>query len=178
MTFADVQAFVRARGGPEAWQRLRALASEEDRAVIDSVVAVGWYPLDVQHRMLGRMHEALGEDPITAVREYAKFAAERHVSRVYRVLFLVLNPALLLEKSGEYWGRFYDTGKWEVTRESETRVRGDLIGFAAPDANLCEFLGTYLPAIFGRVGAKDVKCTHPRCRVRGDSVCSFQLEWR
>jgi len=178
LTFADQQAFVRERGGPAAWQRLRDNLSAEDRSVVDSAVGTGWYPLDVQQRVLGRMHEALGEERVATLRDYARFSAERHVSRVYRVLFLVANPALMLEKSGEYWGRFYDSGKWEVHRDTETKVRGDLVGFAIPDANLCEFLNAYLPAMFGRIGAKDVKCAHPKCRVRGDTVCSFHLEWR
>jgi hypothetical protein len=62
-------------------------------------------------------------------------------------------------------------------RPRKSRTSADA-GFALPDANLCEFLTAYLPAIFGRIGAKDVKCVHSKCRVRGDSVCSFQLEWR
>jgi len=178
LTFADQQAFVRERGGPGAWQRLCESLSAEDRAVVESVVGVGWYPLDVQQRVLGRLHEVLGGERAPVLHDYARFSAERHVSRVYRVLFLVANPALMLEKSGEYWNRFYDSGRWEVHRDSETKVRGDLVAFALPDANLCEFLTAYLQALFGRIGAKDVKCAHPKCRVRGDAVCSFHLEWR
>ena len=178
LTFVDVQSFVRKEGGPEAWHKLRETLPREEQEVVESVSAALWYPLEVQHRVLGRMHEVLGRERVETLHAYARFAAERHVSRVYRVLFLVLNPALMLEKSGEYWHRFYDTGEWKITRESPTRARGDLIGFAKPNPDLCEFLTAYLPALFERIGAKDPKCTHPRCRTRGDAVCSFQLEWR
>jgi hypothetical protein len=178
LTFADIQAFVRQEGGDAAWAKLKDSVTADDRAVVESVVAVGWYPLDVQLRVLGQVHKVLVLEPMEAMRKYARFAAERHVSRVYRVLFLVLNPALMLEKSGEYWHRFYDNGEWKVHRDSPTKVRGDLVGFAQPDPNQCEFLNEYLISIFARIGAKDVKCTHPRCRVRGDAVCSYHLEWR
>lgn len=178
LTFADTQAFVRQEGGDDAWGRLKAKLTAEERAVVESVVAVGWYPLEVQLRVLSKMHEVLGRERVATMQKYARFAADRHVSRVYRVLFLVLNPALMLEKSGEYWHRFYDSGEWRVTRDTPTRVRGDLVGFAIPDENLCEFINAYLPALFARIGAKDVRCVHPRCRTRGDTVCSYHLEWR
>jgi uncharacterized protein (TIGR02265 family) len=178
LTFADVQAYVRQEGGDESWQRMRDALEPEERAVVESVVGSGWYSLDLHQRVLELMPVALDRDRVQTMRAYAKWAAERHVSRVYRVLFLVINPALMLEKSGEYWHRFYDTGEWKITRDSPTRARGDLVGFAKPNANLCEFLTAYLPALFERIGAKDVKCTHPRCRTRGDTVCSYHLEWR
>lgn len=178
LTFADVQAFVRQQGGDEAWQRMRDALTPDDRAVVESAVGSGWYPLEIHRRLLERMPVVLGRETIPTMQGYARWAAERHVSRVYRVLFLVINPALMLEKSGEYWHRFYDTGEWKVTRDTPTRARGDLIGFADPHSHLCEFLNAYLPALFERIGAKDVRCTHPRCRTRGDVVCSYQLDWR
>lgn len=178
LTFADVQAFVREEGGDAAWQRMRELLTLDERAVVESVVGSGWYPLELHHRVLECMPKVLDTERASTMHRYARWAAERHVSRVYRVLFLVINPARMLEKSGEYWHRFYDTGEWKVTRDTPTRVRGDLIGFEKPHQNLCEFLNGYLPALFERIGAKDVKCTHPRCRVRGETVCSYDLEWR
>lgn len=178
LTFADLSAFVRDRGGDAAWSRLREALAPADRALLDEVVAVGWYPLDAQLRALFAAPEALGRDARATMRDYGLFCAERHVSRVYRVLFLVLNPATLLEKTGEYWSRFYDAGTWQVSRESDTRARGDLTGFAQPEALHCEFLASYIAAMFDRVGAKDARCTHPRCRTRGDTVCSFVVEWR
>ncbi len=178
LTFADMQAFVRERGGDAAWQRMRDSLSLEERAVVESVVGSGWYPLELHHRVLDFMPAVLGAERVETMHDYARWAAERHVSRVYRVLFLVINPARMLEKSGEYWHRFYDTGEWTVIRDTPTRVRGDLVGFAMPRPNLCDFLNGYLPALFARIGARDVRCTHPRCRTRGEAVCSYHLEWR
>jgi hypothetical protein len=178
LTFADARAYLATRGGADAWERLRQLLTPADRSLLDEVIAVGWYDLDTHVRLLEALPQVLGKSTEEAMRDYARFSAERHVSRVYRLLFLVANPAIVLEKSGEYWSRFYDTGTWKVTRESDKKARGDLAGFARPTAAHCEFLTTYVGCLFERVGCKDVRTAHPRCRVRGDTLCSYAVEWR
>ncbi|MGZ3418164.1 MAG: hypothetical protein ACXVEF_14345 [Polyangiales bacterium] len=178
LTFADARAYLTARGGPEAWERLRKALTPADRTLLDEVIAVGWYDIDTHVRMLESMPVALGKSMPETMHDYARFSAERHVSRVYRVLFLVANPAMVLEKSGEYWSRFYDTGEWKVSRDTEKRVHGDLFSFARPTAAFCEFLTTYCGCLFERVGCKDVRTSHPRCRVRGDTMCTYTVEWR
>lgn len=182
LAFADVQAFLRARsparGGTDAWSQVRDALSPAHRALLDEIVAVGWYDLDASLAILEALPAVLGLDASHAMRDYARFCAERHVSRIYRPLFLLASPALLLERTADYWSRFYDTGSWKVTREAPTRARGELVGFAHPTAVHCAFLTHYVGALFERVGAKDVRSTHPRCRARGEPGCTFVVEWR
>jgi len=178
ITFLDARDFVLSQGGPAAWDRMKSKLSEEEYVLFDTVVGSGWYDLDVNLRVLEAMPEVLGGDLTSTMREYAKFCTERHVNRVYRVLFLFANPAIVLEKSGEYWSRFYDTGELRVRREGSHRARADLVGFPRPTAAHCEFIERYSAALFERVGAKHVKSSHPKCRLRGDSVCSMVIDWR
>jgi len=96
------------------------------------------------------MPVALGGTTAAVMRDYARFAAGRHVGRVYRLLFRLANPALVLEKSGEYWSRFYDSGEWKVTREGPTRARGELVGFAQTNAVFCESMIRHEPEDFWR----------------------------
>ncbi|MEO7093537.1 MAG: hypothetical protein ABI175_09820, partial [Polyangiales bacterium] len=86
LTFADAREFVVGRGGMEAWQRLRGDLTEADRTLLDEVIAVGWYDLGTHIRMLEAIPKALGLDEHAAMHEYARYAAQNHVSRVHRVL--------------------------------------------------------------------------------------------
>ena len=177
LTFADAKLFVSERGGDEAWRRLRALLPATDQALLDEVIAVGWYPLEAQLHVLEAMPVALGDSITAVMRDYARFAAARHVGRVYRLLFRFANPALVLEKSGEYWSRFYDTGEWKVVREAPNKARGELVGFVN-HAVFCESMNQYIEQLFGLVGAKDVRVSHVRCRTRGDGSCAWTVEWK
>lgn len=174
ITTADLRAFAAEHGAVE---RLRAALTDEDRRWFDEAVAVAWYDLGHQMRALKALPEALRTSEDDAMAAFGRFSAARHVTRIHRVFFRFANPALVLEKSGQLWSRFYDTGVWTVSRESRVRARGDLRGFGMPNAAHCTFLTAYLGALFEQVGAEDVRSTHPTCEVRGGDRCSFVVEW-
>lgn len=175
ITTADLRAFAAERGAVE---RLRAALGEEDRRWFDEAVAVAWYDLDHQMRALTALPAALGTSPEEAWRGFGRFSADRHVNRIHRLFFRFANPALVLEKTGQFWSRFYDTGTWTITREARARARGDLRGFGRPTEAHCTFLTAYVGALFEAVGAKAVRCTHPTCEVRGGDRCTFAVEWQ
>jgi hypothetical protein len=177
LTFADVCAFVRSAGGEEAFARLCAALSPEHRRVTEEALAIGWYPLEAHLAALEAIPVALGLDLDAAMRGYAQFCAERHVTSIHRVFFLFANPAVVVEKTGEFWTRFYDTGRWTIVRETSSSVRGELADFAIPTRTHCLFMVHYVAALLGRAGAKRVNASHPKCRVRGDAVCAYVASW-
>jgi hypothetical protein len=174
ITTADLRAFVESH---DAVERLRALLEPPDRRWFDEAVAVAWYPLDHQMHALAALPEAIGQSELDALRAFGRFSAARHVTRVHRVFFRFASPAYVLEKAGEFWSRFYDTGVWTVTREGPKRVRGELRGFGLPNEAHCTFLTAYIGALFENVGARGVRCVHPVCEARGAGVCSFVADW-
>jgi hypothetical protein len=173
----DLRAFLERSGGSEAHARLRRALSPEDAALYDEAVAVGWYDLHAYLRMNHALGESLQRADGHGLRDYGRFAAEHDLSTIHRAFLRLANPAYVLEKAGEFWGRFFDVGTWKVTRESTTRAIGELTGFVV-DARYCEFLTAYLPRLFELVGAKHVRVAHARCRSHGDPSCVWTLEWR
>ncbi len=174
ITTADLRAFALEQNAVE---RLHEVLDEADRRWFDEAVAVGWYDLDHQMRALHALSKATGLSQDDAMRAFGRFSAARHVTKIHRIFFRFANPAMVLEKAGEFWSRFYDTGVWTVTRENRTRARGDLRGFGRPNEAHCAFLTAYIGALFENVGARSVWCTHPTCEVRGGDRCSFVAEW-
>lgn len=175
ITTADLRAFALEHGAVE---RLREELDDHDRRWFDEAVAVAWYDLGHQMRALAALPRAIGQSEADAMRGFGRFSAARHVTRIHRIFFRFANPALVLEKAGEFWGRFYDTGTWTVTREGAKRARGDLRGFGMPNEAHCVFLTAYVGALFENVGARHVRCTHPLCEVRGSDRCSFVADWQ
>jgi hypothetical protein len=109
------------------------------------------------------------------------FAGQPRAGRKCDRLWLVLrlrNPAYALEKSAEYWSRFYDAGTWSVTRLSEYQARGELSGIAETAPVFCRFLNAYITRMFQLAGATGGKCRHTRCVCRGDKSCVFEGYWR
>lgn len=172
-----VRCFAEERG-PEVWANVRARLTEAERRQVESVIASGWYPLPLQHRVFDALEGALEDSPEPVMDEFARFVAEHDLTRVHRLFLRLRNPAYTLEKSAEYWGRFYDAGTWNVARLSTYQARGELSGIAETAPVFCRFLTAYIQRMFQLAGAATVKCRHTRCVCRGDKVCAFEGYWR
>jgi len=162
-----MRTFVERRVGPSAWESVIEAMTEEDREVLRSLVPVGWYDLGLQHRVLRCVDERIGTGDGALVDEVARYEAEQDLTVVHRLFLRFANPAFVLEKAGEYWGRFYDTGRWTVRRESPRAASAVLEGVVPFDALFARYLHEYVRRMWELVGAKDVVVTR---RVVDDAV--------
>jgi hypothetical protein len=165
------------RYGADGVKRLLAAVSPEDRLTLSTAVAVGWYDLGVEVRMLHAIDEVLVAGDRALLVEMGRFTADRDFGGVQRLFFRLANPAFVMEKAMAYWNRYYDTGRWEIRRVA-SGADGALLDFARPDELFCVVTTGYLARMFELVGARDVRVEHPRCRGRGDLSCLFQGRWR
>jgi hypothetical protein len=164
--------------GPTVWADVRARLSEAERAQVESVIASGWYPLALQHRVFAALEAALPDSGGDLIETFATFVAEHDLTRIHRLFLRLRNPGYALEKSAEYWSRFYDAGSWNVTRQSSYQARGELSGIVETDPIFCRFLTAYITRMFQLAGATAGKCRHTRCVARGDPSCVFEGHWR
>jgi hypothetical protein len=118
---------------------------------------MGWHDLARQHRFLRAIDDTLGSGDGTLVEEIGRFEADRDLRIVHRLFLRMANPAYVLEKAGQYWGRFYDTGTWKVTRHSPQHAEGVLSGCRPFDPLFAVYLNAYIHRLFELVGAKDMK---------------------
>jgi hypothetical protein len=170
-------AWIEHRFGAAGWQRLLDAVSAEDRRTLTSVVAVGWYDLGVEIRMLDAIDQVLVRGDRKLLDEMGRFTADHDFGGVQRLFFRLANPAYVMEKAMSYWNRYYDGGRWEI-RRLPGGADGELIDFASPNEIFCIVTTGYLARMFELVGAKEVRVEHPRCRGRGDATCLFQGRWR
>ena len=152
--------------------------SPEGRAALDSVIAVGWYPAALHVELLHAIDTELGKGDGALVVGAGSYGAEYDFTRIHRILFRLASPGFLLERIGDIWGRFYDSGSWSVVRPTPTSTQTTLASFGVVDALYCSYLGAYFLRLFELVGAHDPKLAHPLCRARGDAVCRYDGTWR
>jgi hypothetical protein len=164
--------------GAEAWQRILEALPDAERAATQSVVAVGWYPFTLQLKLLTAVDQVLGTSEVPVITQIARWEADQDLTKVHRLFLRLANPAYVLEKSGEYWRRFYDQGTWEVERLSDRSARGTLRDLPEVEPQFCSYLGAYIHRMWELVGAKDVSITHSQCVTRGDPACTYAGSWK
>lgn len=177
VSFVNAKAFCEERGA-DAWPKVLGVLAEADRDTLQSVLAMGWYDLDLYARLIRAIDEQLGRGDLALLQPLGRFGAERDLTTVQRLFFRLSNPAYAIEKTAEYWRRFHDTGTWVVSRVDGTSVSGTLEGWGHVDRALCAELMGYMPRVIELVGGKDAVMVHPRCRARGAAVCEFVLSWQ
>jgi predicted hydrocarbon binding protein len=176
-TFIHDEEYVLNKYGPETWARVIAAMGPGDAEVRASIIAVGWYDDGLLARSLTAMEQVLGERQPTIIEDLGRYAAEQDLKRFHRVFLRMANPAFVLEKATELWGRFFDTGAWEIRRVPRG-ADAKLVGSEMVHEAFCRNLQAYLQRLFELVGAKGVTVRHPECRAKGDTYCGFVVRWR
>lgn len=175
--FANVRAFVVDRYGEDGWGATLSRLSPEDRLALHTQLAVGWYPLELYARLIRAVDATHGGGDLSLLVPLGRFEADRDLGTIQRMFLRLANPAYVVEKVGEYWRRFHDSGRWEVVRQSECQVHASLCDWGCVDYALCRELIGYIGRVLELAGAQTVIVEHPRCRGRGDAECFFQGRW-
>ena len=164
--------------GDEGWQRVLAELPAGDRDTLGGAVSMGWYEMGVYDHLHATMERVLGGDKRGALmRRLGRYCAEHDLTTVHRAFFRLASPAFLMEKYGDFWRRYQDSGAWSVSRDGETRVHAALAGWASNEDACCARLGAYIGRMIELVVRKDVRVTHAKCHVRGDARCEYVLDW-
>ena len=174
--FVNVKSFATERFGARAWEAVLERLAPEDRDELSSIVSVGWYSLPLYARLIRALDEVHGYGDLALVVQLGRYEAERDLTTIHRVFLRFTNPAFIVEKTGEYWKRFHDSGEWKIAREPNG-VAGVLEGWGCVDHALCRELVGYLSRVLELVGAKNVIFEHPKCRARNDGQCLFRARW-
>lgn len=175
--FANVRTFASERFGANGWSAVLERLTPPDCSELEGALPVGWYSLALYARLIRALDEVHGDGNLALVVQLGRFEAERDLTTIHRVFLRLANPAYTIEKFGEYWRRFHDSGKWTLTREGESHVTGFLDDWGYIDHALCRELVGYMGRTLELVGAKGVLIEHTKCRGRGDDRCFFRARW-
>ncbi len=174
--FLSLRAFVVEKGGDEAWQRVLARLSPNDRAAVSAVLSMSWTPTGLFLRTSDAAATELSPSIPNVRLAIGRSSAEHDLTLIHRAFLRLANPSFVLEKSTEYWSRFHDQGRWTIQRLPNGTIA--TLEDWVIDEGFCTTLIGYVTRMFELVGARDVHFEHTKCRVRGHASCEFVGRWR
>lgn len=151
-----------------------------DRDLLRGISAVGWYPVAPilrYHHVLQRLHGA-GDPNFGVCERLGEFSADWAIKGILKVFVRFKSPQFLMEKNGAVWGRYHDSGRWEVSAEHSRRIRGRLYDFAVRDEAFCARLRGWVRGAVKVTGGRDPQVIETSCRCRGAEYCEFAIEWQ
>lgn len=173
-----MRSFVLDRFGEHEWERVLSGMSPEDAGEVRALLLVGWHDLGLQHRLLRAIDATLGAGDLALVDEIGRFEADRDLKVVHRLFLRMANPAFVIEKAGQYWSRFYDTGQWEIRRIDSTHAIGMLREVDPFDDGFARYLHAYIHRMWELVGANDLTTSYSIQEEDGGPVLNVEGRWR
>lgn len=172
--YLSVKLFAEKRFGPSAVDLCLAQLSREDRELLGSIVAVGWYPLEPVLRFHRVLDQSFGKGDLSLCREVGVFSADWQLNNFHKLVLKMRNPKWIVARASKMWRSYHDTGRWEIEEPEPNCVVGRLHDFAVVDQAFCvREQGWFLKA-FEMTGGKDVRVEEPRCRALGDPFCEYR----
>ncbi len=164
--------------GEEAWGRVLATLSPEDRAqLVELILTAKWYPFEVGERLDKAIVEVLGEGDERFFEEIGAKSAKRSLSKVHKSFLAPGDPQAFLEKADVIYKFYYDTGRREYERtgpNSGVLTTYDAKTFSVSDC--LTVIGWYKEAL-RMCGARNVDIVEDECRARGGSCCRYRVKW-
>ena len=154
--FHHMRSFVQMHYGDRAWLQVLESMPSTDASVLRGLLPVGWYPLALQYRLIRAIDDTLGTGDGAEVAKVGRHEAQQDLTVVHRLFLRMANPGFVLEQSGRYWGRFYTSGRWEVTRHSSKSASARLLALDPFDALMADYLGAYVREMWSLMNAEVV----------------------
>jgi hypothetical protein len=177
--FTSTRIFTEKTYGVEAVERCLAELAPSDRAVLEGISAVGWYPVEpilAYHHALEKLY---GEPGRYRVCEQAgRFSAEWALNSILKIFLRFQTPHWLMTKYTAVWERYHDSGRWELGPRQDNAFWGRLYAFEVRDKAFCARLRGWLQGAVQVTGGSDARVVESRCRCDGAPYCQFDVTWR
>jgi len=174
--FANVRKYVETTHGPQRWKDVLESLSSQDRNVVDSALAVGWYELSIYARLLRAIDSVCGKGDLSLLPSLGAFGVEQDFSRILRVFIRILSPYQVFKLEDRLWRRFYSTGESHSVPVQRSGVDSTLKGWGV-DRALCLGIMGYMVRLIELTGGADVTVTHDECRGLGFANCIYKWRW-
>jgi hypothetical protein len=176
--FESTRMFAEKRFGTDAPDRVLAELSSADRDLLIGVNALGWYPVEPILRYHHALDRLYGQGDLALCEQAGHFSAGWAMNTVLKIFIRFKSPTWLVERATSVWGRYHDTGRWEITSPMAERIQGNLYDFAVRDKAFCARLRGWLGGAAELTGGQNVTVFETQCVCKGASHCSFSTTWR
>ncbi|HEX4353318.1 MAG TPA: 4-vinyl reductase [Polyangiales bacterium] len=178
--FESVRMFAEHQFGPEAHDRLLSELSSADREVLTGANAIAWYPIEPVLRYHHALDRIYGTGDLSLCEQAGRFSASWSMNHVLKVFLRFRSPDWLVERATSVWGRYHDSGRWEIVTDANhpQRIQGSLRDFAVRDRAFCARLCGWLAGAAELTGGKHANVFETHCVCKGADHCSFAISWR
>ena len=170
-------AFIEEHFGKAGVEKVLGRLDKADRAALDIILPIRWYPFDVGERMDAAIVAALGNGDPRFFERLGSASAERNLMTVHKGFLRPGDPHAFLRNTQVIFRTYYEIGRRDYESTGPTSAvltTHDAEAFSAPDC--LTIIGWHRKAL-EMCGATGVQIRETECRAKGGSVCRYELSW-
>jgi hypothetical protein len=177
VSFINRYTFLEQRFGEAGLQKVMNAIKPQTAEILRASVATDFYPLAPLveiDRAIVASH--LGGE-VQRATELGRFSVEQAINRVYTLLFRIVDPGKLIDRSMSLWKKMVEGGRIETARLAENAVEVRVFDLDPLDDVFCHVLRGSLLATLAASGRKQAVVEHPECTLHGGKAVVFRLKW-
>lgn len=173
---APSRAFVTGRFGEERWDDFLEPLSAATRDVFSTpILPVSWYPFRAALEMIDSALRLAGGD-VGVLRELAYFNLDYSTNFVFKAIFKLGSPELMVGKSDQVWKKYYSKG-YMVAHVSLGQARVELFDFPELTRVYGLVVLHSIEAVITKAGGHVTRAVQTRDLARGDESSEFVYQW-
>ena len=176
--FESTRVFTETEFGAGATARVLAELDASDRELLSGISVLGWYPVEPILRYHHALDRVFGNGDLSVCMRAGRFSAGWAFNNVLKFLLRFQTPFSLMERAGNVWDRYHDSGRWEIEAQGRQRTLGHLHEFTVRDPAFCARLRGWVHGAVELTGGKRVVVVESRCVSRGHDHCAFLSSWQ
>jgi hypothetical protein len=146
-------------------------------ALLAAVNPTLWVPFDAFIALCEAIDRTFGSGDLALCRVLGRYAAEVNLPTLYRIFYKLGSVRYIISKASAVWSAHYDSGR-ASTRDIPGGVVFIVEGFATPHRAHCLSVLGWMEQSAIISGATVTSASEIRCRLRGDTACEHQLEYK
>jgi hypothetical protein len=178
IVFESTRMYTERHFGTGSSEKVLSDLSATDRELLSSVDILGWYPVEPVIAYHYALDKRFGRGDLALCSEAGRFSATWSMNTVLKVFLRFKSPTWLIDRATRVWGRYHDTGHWNVTNPAPNRIVGELVDHGIRDPAFCARLCGWLQGAIEATGGQGGVVTETACKCRGQARCTFELTWR
>lgn len=170
-------AFAEEQAGADGLARVLATLAAADRAEVEKLVTMKWYPFELGQRLDEAIVQVIGGGRRDFFEQLGVASADKNLTTLHRSFLVEGDPHAFLAKAPQIYALYYQTGRREYERTGPTEgvlTTHDAETFSAPDC--LTVVGWYRRAL-ELCGVDGVRVVEEECRARGGAVCRYRVSW-
>jgi uncharacterized protein (TIGR02265 family) len=170
-------AFVEEQGAAAAVSRVLEALPAEDREILKTVIAVGWYPFEVGKRLDDAIVRIVGGGRPDFFERLGEASAEKNLGGPHKSFLAPGEPQRFLARTPAIYAAYYKTGRREYRQTGDKEgvlTTFDAETFSRPDC--LTVIGWHRKAL-ELCGCTGVRVVEEECRARGGEVCRYRVSW-